>query len=295
MTKLIHLLALLCFSAAFAQDQLITIYNEKNRFHDELLEEYYQDLEVKKLLANYNHQIVEATTERGKELIEKYNIKIYYPFPYVHILDTEQGVLIDQYHVSPQRLLYLLNPLHFKASQKALQEQQLRKLSILEISRICSEYNARRDQAEDTAEVFRKLILAALGTEAVTADYPLNHPLVVAFLNLNLSSLSCYNDSIAARKRPNIFKYALEKSDYNFIINVLVKGRCSPNPDTRLKRVWEMVDGKPEDMLGFIDFLQNDFTWGGHYSTPVVERIKRLLLRCQERYNENAPELKSDQ
>ena len=79
------------FSAAFAQDQLTTIYNEKNRFHDELLEEYYQDLEVKKLLANYNHQIVEATTERGKELIEKYNIKIYYPFPYVHILDTEQG------------------------------------------------------------------------------------------------------------------------------------------------------------------------------------------------------------
>ena len=206
-----------------------------------------------------------------------------------------RGGLIDQYHVSPQRLLYLLNPLHFKASQKALQEQQLRKLSILEISRICSEYNARRNQAEDTAEVFRKLILAALGTEAVTADYPLNHPLVVAFLNLNLSSLSCYNDSIAARKRPNIFKYALEKSDYNFIINVLVKGRCSPNPDTRLKRVWEMVDGKPEDMLGFIDFLQNDYTWGGHYSTPAVERIKRYLLRCQERYNENAPELKSDQ
>ena len=75
MKKLIPLQALLCFSAAFAQDQLITIYNEKNRFHDKLLEEYYQDLEVKKILANYNHQIVEATTERGKELIANITLK----------------------------------------------------------------------------------------------------------------------------------------------------------------------------------------------------------------------------
>ena len=176
----------------------------------------------------------------------------------------------------------MLNPQHFKASQKALQGQQLRKLSIREISNICSEYEAIRDQAEDTTEVFRKLILAAMGTEAVAADYPLNHPLVVAFLNLNLSSLKCTNwGSSPVRKKANIFKYALEKSDYYFILNVLVKGRCSPNPNTRLKRVWEMVDGKQEDMLGFIEYLQNHLVWGGHYSTPAVERIKRLLLRCQ--------------
>ena len=257
---------------------------------------------MKKLLANYNHQIVEATTERGKELIEKYNIKIYYPFPYAHILDTEQGVLIDQYHVSPQRLLYLLNPQHFKASQKALQEQELRKLDEIStdqknlLDRICRKYETARTRAEDTTEVFRKLILAAMGTEAVTADYPLNHPLVVAFLNLNLSSLKCTNwGSSPVRKKANIFKYALEKSDYGFIIDVLVKGRCSPNPDKRLKRVWEMVDGKPEDLLGFIEVLQNHLVWSEDYSTPMVERIKRLLLRCQERYNENAPELKSEQ
>jgi len=295
MKKLIPLLALLCFSAAFAQDQLITLYHEKSPLRHKLFDEYYQNEAVKKVLGSYKHQVVALNSEQGKALLKKYQINTDFFFPYTHILDTEQGILIDQYHVSPQRLLYLLNPLHFKASQKALQGQQLRKLSIREISNICSEYEARRDQAEDTTEVFRKLILAAMGPEAIAADYPLNHPLVVAFLNLNLSSFSCYNDSIAARKRPNIFKYALEKSDYNFIINVLVKGRCSPNPDTRLKRVWEMVDGKEEDLLGFIAYLQNHLVWGGHYSTPKVERIKRLLLRCQERYNENAPELKSEQ
>jgi hypothetical protein len=70
-----------------------------------------------------------------------------------------------------------------------------------------------------------------MGTEAVAADYPLNHPLVVAFLNLNLSSLKCYNwGSSPVRKEANIFKFALEKSDYGFIIDVLVKGRCSPQP-----------------------------------------------------------------
>ena len=296
MKKLIPLLLLLLnFNANRNQDQLITLYDDSNTLRHKLFDEYYQNKAVKKVLGSYKHQVVALNSEQGKALLKKYQINTDFFFPYAHILDTEQGVLIDQYHVSPQRLLYLLNPQHFKASQKALQEQELRKLSILEISRICSEYNARRDQAEDTTEVFRKLILAAMGTEAVAADYPLNHPLVVAFLNLNLSSLSCYNDSIAARRRANIFKYALEKSDYNFIINVLVKGRCSPNPDTRLKRVWEMVDGKEEDLLGFIAYLQNHLVWSEDYSTPMVEQIKTFLLLCQERYNENAPELKSDQ
>lgn len=296
MKKLIPLLALLCSSAAFAQDQLITLYHEKSPLRHKLLDEYYQNEAVKKVLARYKHQIVALNSEQGKALLKKYQINTDFFFPYAHILDTEQGVLIDQYHVSPQRLLYLLNPMHFKASQKALQGQQLKKLSIREISNICSEYEARRDQAEDTTEVFRKLILAAMGTEAVAADYPLNHPLVVAFLNLNLSSLRCTNwGSSPVRKKASIFKYALEKRDYNFILNVLVKGRCSPNPDTRLKRVWETVDGKQEDLLGFIEVLQNHLVWSEDYSTPVVERIKRLLLRCQEHYNENAPELKSDQ
>lgn len=292
MKKLIPLLLLLLnFNANRNQDQLITLYDDSNTLRHKLFDEYYQNEAVKKVLARYKHKIVALNSEQGKALLKKYQINTDFFFPYAHILDTEQGVLIDQYHVSPQRLLYLLNPLHFKASQKAQQEQQLRELSIREISNICSEYEARRDQAEDTTEVFRELIINAMGPEAIAADYPLNHPLVVAFLNLNLSSLSCYNDSIAARKRPNIFKYALEKSDYNFIINVLVKGRCSPNPDTRLKRVWETVDGKPEDLLGFIEVLQNHLVWSEDYSTPMVEQIKTFLLLCQERYNENAPDL----
>ena len=297
MKKLIPLLLLLLnFNANRNQDQLITLYDDSNTLRHKLFDEYYQNEAVKKVLARYKHKIVALNSEQGKALLKKYQLNTDFFFPYAHILDTEQGVLIDQYHVSPQRLLYLLNPQHFIASQKAQQEQQLRELSIREISNICSEYEARRDQAEDTTEVFRELIINAMGPEAIAADYPLNHPLVVAFLNLNLSSLKCTNwGSSSVRKKANIFKFALEKSNYNFNINVLVKGRCSPNPDTRLKRVWEMVDGKPEDLLGFIAYLQNHLVWSEDYSTPKVERIKRLLLRCQERYNEKAPELKSDQ
>jgi hypothetical protein len=158
MTKLISLLALLCFSAAFAQDQLITLYHEKSPLRHKLLDEYYQNEAVKNVLGSYKHQVVALNSEQGKALLKKYQINTDFFFPYAHILDTEQGVLIDQYHVSPQRLLYLLNPQHFKASQKALQEQESRKLDEIStdqkklLDRICRKYETARTRAEDTTE-----------------------------------------------------------------------------------------------------------------------------------------------
>ncbi len=82
------------------------------------------------------------------------------------------------------------------------------------------------------------------------------------------------------RKKAAIFKFALEQRDYNFVVNVLVKGRCSRDSKTRLKRLYEEVNGKQEDMLDFIEYVQNDEIWGGHYRTPTVDHIKGYLTRC---------------
>ena len=68
MKKLISLIALLCFSAAFAQDQLITLYGDSNTLRHKLFDEYYQNKAVKKILASYKHQIVALNSEQGKAI-----------------------------------------------------------------------------------------------------------------------------------------------------------------------------------------------------------------------------------
>ncbi len=181
MNKLIALLFLLSFTFTNAQKKLITIYDKDCGYCQDLLNKTYQDKDVKKLLKNYEHQLVEANTSKGKEFIEKYAIDSY---PTQIIISNESASIIEGFMNIAQQLEFLTNSELFKTNPKDIlvtqssivTERKIIKKSTsnieTKVDRICRKYETARTRVQDTTEAFRKLVLEAMGEECHKCGLP---------------------------------------------------------------------------------------------------------------------------
>ncbi len=94
---------------------LITIHDKDCSHCRHLLNETYQDSLVKIQLAKYDHQIFEANTAEGIEMLKKYKV---YAFPTQIVINKQKIATVRGYLTPQQQLLFLSNPVLFEASMK---------------------------------------------------------------------------------------------------------------------------------------------------------------------------------
>ncbi len=239
----------------------------------DLLNDTYQDGDVKEALSNFDHQLVEADTEEAKQLMAKYGITA---FPTQIIVSNDD----ETYTISG-----FLN-----------EKQQLNFLESPDFVEVASHMGSQDSGLSDTAKKFICVFAKnesfedfMIKTENMVKREGIKYKNIHKFVSDSSTDIICENKKIIyMRKKPSLFKYALDTLNYEFIEGLIdhdKDGKCNPNVDYSQKEILE--DGTEEDLMEFLDKIIDAYNKGekgmrvGH-DISTLKRVRAALDFCLE-------------
>jgi hypothetical protein len=298
MKKTINILTLITFIFSIninAENKLITIYDNDCGFCHSLLNKTYQNEFVKEQLRNYEHQLFEANSIKGKEFIKNYNIKSY---PTQIAIINGKEIVLNGFLNPKYQLEFLNNPKLFKELLETNQSgttrfQQNDFLEEKFIRFLCTTINLANRSRQDPYEEFMKVLKILIDKLGLKIKNP------TKFAFENLDKLVCENnDTSKIRKTSTILKYAIDTGNYDFIrgplfIKVNGKKVCNPYIDWNRK---DIIDGEEETLIQFIDKMLNYGGFADFHDFGTIRNIRMRVSACaedhaiKEAYNKNLTE-----
>ncbi len=151
------------------------------------------------------------------------------------------------------------------------------KLSDIDIKRICFKTDLAKNAEKNPYEVFKVELEKALKKRQVTFNN------IEVYISKNLSKIQCSTrDTIKVRNSSSIFKHAINSKNYALVeeaILIRVNGKtvCNPNIDFMQS---ELIDGKKETLINFIDNVLSDNELNGIYHFESIENIRSMIYSC---------------
>lgn len=145
------------------------------------------------------------------------------------------------------------------------------------VKKLCYKTKFARKRAENSYLAFKKEL------ESTLKELNIEYENVELFLSDNLSLIKCEcKDAIKMRKYNSVFKWAIDSRDYDFVMNAIFvkkdgKNICNPNIDFSQS---EMINGKNETIVDFIDKLLNDSRMQGFHDFETIENLKMRIEGC---------------
>lgn len=133
----------------------------------------------------------------------------------------------------------------------------------------------------DAASNFESVLLKHLG---LPEDAPNKEKHISRFFNANNSKLICEDDgSDFIRANEHILKRSLARSEHDFLLHI------ANHPDYEIDwNFYEIVDGKKETMLDYMDMIINHPELSEEYNIP---ELKTLMGTIEERGAKRGREL----
>lgn len=97
--------------------------------------------------------------------------------------------------------------------------------------------------------------------------------------NLKYAKIKCkHRSGSRIREEATLYKYALERKDYTFLRETIATPGCHKTLDPR---VWDMVDGKKENVVDFINVILSDADRAdAEHDIGPLKAIQRLIKNC---------------
>ena len=244
----------------------------------ELLNKTYKNDLVKEKLNNYEHLLFESKTQEGMEYIKQYNINSY---PTQVIINEGNTIVLNGYLNSEKEIYFLTNNDFIIKNSKLTQfktEQDDVSFTKIELLKICYKISSAKASGENPYDAFLNTLKTILKQKNFT-----DFQNIEEFASDNFEKLKCKNrNSIRMREVSSIFKYAIDSRNYELVKNAIFikvdgKNVCNPNIDFNKS---EIVNGKEETLLDFIDLLLNKSGMEDFYGFDNIKNIKMRIKGC---------------
>ena len=278
------ILLLVFFSSADAKTKLIVIYDEDCVNCQNLLQETFENQAVKDKLKEYEVEMYEVKSVEARTYIGNYGSNIVKVPAQTFVSDdiTIGDVVIMGFREVDEQLQILNDPFAYAITYQ--EDDRVEKyLSKRSVMRICSKISAARDAGEDSYEALIKYIKEYADKEEIS--YESEEELV----SKHFMKIQCFNtDSLKMRQKASVFKYSIEKRDYNFVKDALLirndDGERICNQDIDFSQT-EIIDGKEESLINFIDKILKEDGMGMVHDFPGLKTLKEHLKGCIENPN----------
>ena len=287
------ILLLAFFASTNAQTKLITIYDENCEYCQDLLQKTYTDKAVIAKLNDYDRKTYEINSDEAKRYAIDLGIT---GVPAQIFISKTDTVVINGFQEMKAQLEILKNPFSYSELNPNHNEFGIMEgkgisvvndkddlvITKLDMLRICSKMLSAKNSRGSSYEAFLKFFEELLEKKNYT-DYKNIEKLAAD----NLEKLKCKNRSgTKMREYSSLFKYAIDSRDYSFVQGALFvkKGAtsiCNENIKCFLTKA-ELVDGKRETLVQFIDKLLARDEMSSFYNFEVIKSIKNKIQACIE-------------
>jgi len=145
-----------------------------------------------------------------------------------------------------------------------------------QLARLCIDFSIGYKRARNSIDVVRKRLNVYIkdNNYQMTAD---------ELLNKKYHKIICkHRAGSRIRKEATLYKYALERKDYEFLRHTIAKPGCH---DTLDPGVWDMVNGKKETVVDFIDVILADPYADAEHDIGPLKSIRRIISNCTKKKN----------